>query len=188
MTTLNCLTSLTDEKSLEMLNKSLNEAAKEGNLSRVKDAINNGADIECQDEKNKTPLENASENGHLKIVKYLVDNNANVDAGGSYPSLSPLGAAASMNHLDIVKCLIKKKANIEAIIGCRILRPLHIAAERGHLEVVQCLVQNGACVNARVSLENSPLHCVADPYDATKSNVFFNCKVEIRFTIKICAL
>ena len=160
-----------------MQNINLIEAAKEGNLSRVKDAIKNGADIECrEDELNKTPLEYAAENGHLKIVKYLVENNANVDVGGPLPSMTPLCAAALKNHLDVVKYLIENKANIEATEASEGnedhfgRRPLHFAASGCHLEVVKYLVKNGACVNARDTFdENSPLHHVAYHDDAPTS-------------------
>jgi ankyrin repeat protein len=157
-----------------MLNENLIEAAKEGDLSGVQNAIKNGADIECQDELKKTPLENAAENGHLKIVKYLIEKNANVEACNECPSKPPLCAAASNNHLDIVKYLVEKKTNIEAKDEFS-RSPLHFAASGCHLEVVKYLVQNGANVNAKDDLdENSPLHYVAFHHEVMPGNIFFD--------------
>ena len=48
-------------------NKSLMEAAEVGNLTKVKEAIERGASLECRDEEDATPLYAAAYNGHYQV-------------------------------------------------------------------------------------------------------------------------
>jgi ankyrin repeat protein len=86
--------------------------------------------------------------GHLEVVKYLVQNGANVNNN------SALRWAAYNGHLEIVKFLLENGANVHAWNDSA----LRSAAENGHLEIVEFLVQNGANVHAN---NNSALRWAA---------------------------
>ena len=43
------------------------EAAEVGNLTKVKEAIERGASLECRDEEDATPLYAAAYNGHYQV-------------------------------------------------------------------------------------------------------------------------
>ncbi|MGX3011967.1 ankyrin repeat domain-containing protein [Helicobacter sp. 23-1044] len=55
------------------LNNELLEFAKSGNLSGVKQCLANGANINFADEQNNTAIMYASMNGHLEVVKFLLE-------------------------------------------------------------------------------------------------------------------
>jgi ankyrin repeat protein len=78
--------------------------------------------------------------GHLDIVRFLVNEaKADVnllDAG----SCTPLYAAASKGHLAIVKFLVESEANV-FIADTGGWSPLHVAVSNGHYEVLQYLLQ-----------------------------------------------
>ncbi|KAK7456347.1 hypothetical protein VKT23_010593 [Stygiomarasmius scandens] len=83
--------------------------------------------------------------GHLGVVKYLVEQGADVNTvGGLYGTA--LQAAASEGHLDVVTFLHEKGADVNAV-GGEYGTALHAAAWRGRLDVVKFLHEKGADVN-----------------------------------------
>ena len=54
-------------------NPLLSEGARFGDIQKVKQAVQNNADISNYDKNNWTPLVWACANGHLEIVLYLID-------------------------------------------------------------------------------------------------------------------
>jgi ankyrin repeat protein len=88
-------------------------------------------------------LKNAAHHGHLEIVKFLVKNGANIHTDED--EVDPLGSAAVRGHLEIVKFLLENGADIHASKD----RSLINAALSGHLEIVKFLVENGADIDAR---------------------------------------
>ena len=79
-----------------------------GDLSKAKDTLKKGADINA---KNGDILWTASSKGDLEMVKELIKKGANVNINDS----SALKAAAFNGHIDVVKELLYAGANPEAI-------------------------------------------------------------------------
>ena len=52
----------------------------------------------------------ASENGHLEVVRYLVEQGANIHANNDYA----IRWASENGHLEVVRYLVEKGANIHA--------------------------------------------------------------------------
>ncbi|KAF5340827.1 hypothetical protein D9758_017064 [Tetrapyrgos nigripes] len=92
------------------------------------------------------PLHDAAENGYFHIVKVLVENGIDVNAGEGFYGFA-LQAAALWGHLDIVKYLVEKGADVNAKGGPHGFA-LQAAVEKRHLDIVKYLVENGADVNA----------------------------------------
>ncbi|MDE2643293.1 MAG: ankyrin repeat domain-containing protein, partial [Verrucomicrobiota bacterium] len=72
----------------EPVNFPINTAAAIGSMSRVKELVEGGADINSLT-KGSTPLHRAVSNGREEIVKYLIKNGADVnkkDSDGHYPA------------------------------------------------------------------------------------------------------
>ena len=73
----------------------------------------------------------ASINGHLDVVKHLVDNGVDIHIMDNIP----LRLASTYDHLDIVKYLIENGADIHACNDSA----LELASTCGHLNVVHYL-------------------------------------------------
>ena len=91
-----------------------------------------------------TPLYIAAQNGHLEVVRFLVESGANKDQGTADDGATPLYIAAQNGHLEVVRFLLESGANKDQGTADDGATPLYIAAQNGHLEVVRFLVQSGA--------------------------------------------
>src|SRR5438552_2661293 len=56
----------------------------------------------------------SSNNGHIEVVKFLLNANADIEAADDNYRRTPLGWAAGNGHVDVVKLLLNANADIEA--------------------------------------------------------------------------
>ena len=139
-------------------------AARDGQLDFVKVLLRYEANIEARGTIKSdgviingcTALWAAAANGHLAVVRLLIEQNAEVDARTSTNS-TPLRAAAFDGRLDIVRCLVENGADVNA---CTIFRntPLMIACYNGHIDVASYLVENGADIHLEDHNGDTSLH------------------------------
>ena len=101
----------------------------------------------------------SAQNGHFKVVEYLISTGVNVNIDNNYPLIS----AAGNGHLSLVKYLVSKGADVHAKDD----RPLRWSAYNGQLHVVKYLVEeHNANIHAdneyalRYSAENGHLNVV----------------------------
>jgi hypothetical protein len=83
-------------------------------------------------------LKYASQHGYLEVVKFLVENGADIHVGNDCAL-----RCASFGRLDIVKYLVEHGADIHADNDYA----LKYASQHGYLEVVKFLVENGADIH-----------------------------------------
>jgi len=122
--------------------------------------IDNGADVNIQDEQGDTPLHYAAQEGLTEITKILIAKGANVNAKG-VKDKTPLHAAAKGGNRDIVVSLLDAGADVNAENYME-RTPLHFAAKTGHIDVVEVLLARGAAVNAKDRSPGlTPLHYAA---------------------------
>jgi ankyrin repeat protein len=91
-----------------------------------------------------TPLMMAVITDRLDLVKFLVENGADIETTNEV-NLTALTIASEKGHLDIVKYLVKNGADLnkEGKYGYSAL----MFATEGHLEIIKYLVKNGADIN-----------------------------------------
>lgn len=137
-------------------------AARDGELSKLKDLLGNKKAEEVKDHINSrtpegtggqgvTPLVMAAKNGHFKIVEFLIQNcGADVEFVGSVTfdgetidGAPPLWCAAAAGHLNIVKFLIQQSANVNNTTLTN-STPLRAACFDGHFDIVKYLVEHKA--------------------------------------------
>lgn len=82
----------------------------------------------------KYTLSNASKNGHLDIVKYLVSNGVEIN----FANNTPLRSAVKNGHLDVVKYLISVGADA-TVTNFLNQTLIEIASIKGHQDIVDYL-------------------------------------------------
>src|SRR5207237_6223691 len=93
----------------------LNSACSEGNLKEVIRLIKAGADVNYRDDLGAHPLLYACQRKHINVMKYLLENGADVNAMNLHKnSLTALHVACIGEDLESVKLLLDSGADIEA--------------------------------------------------------------------------
>jgi hypothetical protein len=110
---------------------------KSGDLCRVKNLIDSGANFHAR---NEYPLRLACETGHRNVVQYLIGSGADVNADCN----AAFRAACYNNHLNVARLLLENQADLHSGNDCA----LRDACFNGSEEVVTFLVENGADIHA----------------------------------------
>lgn len=117
------------------LNNMLIDMTNQGSILGVSMLLAKGADVHAD---NDWPLQIASGNGHLDLVKYLIKRGADIHGDDDYALVN----AVSNNKIDVVKYLVDMGANIETDDN----GPVRLASINGYLDILRFLVENGADV------------------------------------------
>lgn len=120
-------------------NKKLYEAAGTGNIDAVSESLNDGANVDCTVTPCKTrPLMIAAAQGHVIVLKKLIDSGASVDLMRP-DRTTALMAAAMGGQMEAIKTLIEAGASRQ-IINDNLKTAAQLAAERGHKSISDWLV------------------------------------------------
>ena len=105
---------------------------------------------------NCTPLSLASVEGHVEVVRVLLEVGADARARDK-DVRSPLHEASYSGHVEVARVLLEGGADASAkdLSG---ESPLHQALSQGHVEVVRVLLERGANARAKNKDGLSPLH------------------------------
>ena len=110
--------------------------------------IKNGAELDCLDEKGKTPLHLASENNCLEVAKLLLEKGAKIDVETKEIE-TPLSLAICKKLKEMVKLLIENGADVNRSHGEE-GTILHVAIK--HLvsdEILDLLLEKGVDLKAK---------------------------------------
>lgn len=121
------------------------------NIIELKKNIEDGVDIDVLGEYASTPLHYACREGNFEIVKFLIEEGANVNLKNNYSTIYPIfDAIGSINnqkkYLSIIKLLIENGADINKVdsFGNTLL---YHAIEKENIELIKLLIQLGCDVN-----------------------------------------
>jgi len=152
---------------LDMVNALMN-ASLYGHIDIVNSLIEEGANINLQDEYRKTALMHASEEGHIDIVNALIEAGANINLQNNEGETA-LMYAASNNDLTMVNALIEAGANINLQNNEGETALMH-AASNNDLTMVNALIEAGANINLQNNKGETALMYAASNNDLTMVN------------------
>ena len=98
----------------------------------------------------------AAKGGHLDVVRFLVENGADVNARNRYHS-TPLYLAAIRKHPEVAEYLLQQGADPN-LSGYGLRTPLHMALKKKQHDLAIGLIENGAEINAQSYWGWSALH------------------------------
>ena len=132
----------------------IDDAAESGDLNRVQQLVERGADKDKRNRFGWTPLFAAAFSGHLNVVQYLAEQGADKEARDN-DGWTPLYLAVFNGHMNVVQYLLEQGEN-------KVARddggwtPLHAAACRNNYNIVKYLIQQGADLTARTDENTTP--------------------------------
>lgn len=124
------------------------EAALQGQIETVREAIDQGVEVNATDIEGRTALHFASFNGHTDIVLSLLAKGAVVDRRDKMGRTALMFAASGSNQ-ETVSALLKAKADPNIVDSGEGFTALMHAAAEGQLEVVKILLSQGADATIR---------------------------------------
>ncbi len=136
-------------------NTALQQAAKQGDIARIRQSLDEGAEANTADTFGRTPLHAAASRGHSAAVQLLLSAGADARAADN-AGRTPAHAAAQSGHADCLRALLSAGAdpNAQDIAG---ETPMHEAAEMGHTACLDLLLTAGASPAKQDSAGNTPL-------------------------------
>jgi superfamily II DNA or RNA helicase len=121
------------------LSRELFEACKRGDVKRVEELLDEGANPNARDERGRTPLHYAVLSGAEKIVELLVSRKAEVNARDA-EGKTPLHYAVQRGDLRTVERLIKARADVNAQDNLGVT-PLDLARKSGYQQIAELLAK-----------------------------------------------
>ena len=137
----------------------LEHSREHGKTEQSKKSGEQEFDIELRDKRGCTRLHNACQSGQPKLVRFLIENGADVrlkNDGGQ----SPLDIAVSNGHTKAVQALLESipASSIPEIWDSPVL---HTAVKRKDAVMASLLIRHGADVNRRDANSMTALHIAA---------------------------
>ena len=93
------------------LNEELWNAARAGDVVRVTQALDKGADVNSGNRYKAGALFFAADKGHVEVVKLLLDRGADINAQDTFYKFRPIVMALMNDHTDVVKLLLERGSN-----------------------------------------------------------------------------
>ena len=137
-------------------------------MDQARSAIDQGADIDAQDEDGFTALHHASIAGDTDMVEFLIKNCATIDLKDEN-GCTPLLVVAQEEREAAVATLIEHGADVNASVNS--WTALHYAALLNNPHIVDMLVNNSAKVNLKNPDGWTPLHLTMQECHGDESSI-----------------
>lgn len=98
----------------------------------------------------------ASAEGHIRQIKWLLKNGADINTS-TYNKITSLHFAAANGQKEALRVLLEHKPNLNTL-SVYSEAPLHIAVKQNNEEIAEMLIRAGADVNIRDRFGATPLH------------------------------
>ena len=125
----------------------LHDAARDGDIEKVRSLIDEGAVMDIPGDTGETPLIIAILGGHATVTDFLIEKGADI-GGRNSSGFTALHAIAYVGDVETAIKLLSKGANIDDQENKAGVTPLSVAAEEGHVNVVRALIEHGADLEA----------------------------------------
>ena len=134
----------------------LYDAAKVGDLERLQFLLKHGAPTnQVGGAFHETVLSVACWKGHLGVVRFLVEQGADIEKADP-DGWTPLHVASVYGCVEVVRFLLEEGADRDKA-GNSGWTPLHFAARYGHMDVVMLLMSYGSDLNVRSRYGQLPI-------------------------------
>jgi ankyrin repeat protein len=159
----------------------LHHATLSGNTELVRFLLDEGADLNVEDNHIKTAYHYAAGHGFIPILEMLLDAKDGKDVINRRYEGSPLHEATQSNHVAAVKLLLRAGAHIDPPADIIQTTPLHLAARLGSHEIAQLLIDHGADACKRYEFPyESPLQIATVEGHETVVLTLLNYMTEVR--------
>lgn len=117
-------------------NDELFAAARAGDASAVKAALDRGADVNAKFRYGTTALFKAAEKGHTEVVKLLLERGADANVKDTFYGATAISWAITNKHVATVRALLEKGAEgVDDVLGA--------GASGGNVELVRAALDKG---------------------------------------------
>uniref|UniRef100_A0A4W6BNI5 E3 ubiquitin-protein ligase MIB2 n=1 Tax=Lates calcarifer TaxID=8187 RepID=A0A4W6BNI5_LATCA len=130
--------------------------AAHGSASKVRELVQKYPDKVDIKNQGKTALQVAAHQGHIEVVKALLQANSSIEVKDEDGDTA-LHYTAFGNQAEIARLLLSKGANVN-LLNNSMCTALHIAVNKGFTDVVRVLTEHSADVNLQDSYGDTPLH------------------------------
>ena len=123
--------------------------------------------------RNSKALSLAASNGHIEVVRTLLQHEAAIDTADDYRQ-TPLHHAAKNGSYEIVETLLSSRANINRVANANAPdkdrnTPLHSAAMAGNVGIIRLLLKHEAKIEARSRTRETALHLAVKYPEAVRA-------------------
>jgi uncharacterized protein len=139
--------------------------------------IQQGADVNLQNDEKYSALMHACLNQYLDMVVLLIKHQAKIEVQNKFGE-TPLYLTSIVGNYDIAKLLISKGANVNAK-NRRDYTPLMRASSHGYARIADLLIQNKADVNAKSEVGFTALMLASSNGFLNTVKVLLKAKAEI---------
>ncbi|KAM4610555.1 E3 ubiquitin-protein ligase MIB2 isoform 1-T1 [Polymixia lowei] len=130
--------------------------AAHGSANKVRELVQKYPDKVDIKNQGKTALQVAAHQGHMEVVKALLQANSSIEVKDEDGDTA-LHYTAFGNQAEIARLLLSKGANVN-LLNNSMCTALHIAVNKGFTDVVRVLSEHSADINLQDSYGDTPLH------------------------------